>query len=67
MTSNMAINEKEEAGFTSIKTSSSDHRASGSDRSWTDEEEKKLLRKLDYVLMPALWMMSLISHLDRSK
>ncbi|KAK0652827.1 major facilitator superfamily domain-containing protein [Cercophora newfieldiana] len=34
--------------------------------SWTKAEEKQLLLKLDLLLLPTLWMMSLISHLDRS-
>ena len=34
---------------------------------WTADEEKKLLKKLDCTLLPALWMMHLISHLDRSR
>jgi len=34
---------------------------------WTAEEEKQLLFKIDMVMLPSLWLMNLISHLDRSK
>lgn len=63
-----SVAEKEkEAGLTTVNTSSSGHEHGTGNQSWTDEEEKKLLRGLDYTFLPALWMMTLISHLDRSK
>ncbi|KAK0614646.1 major facilitator superfamily domain-containing protein [Immersiella caudata] len=39
---------------------------SADDAARTPAEEKELLLKLDLLLLPSLWMMTLISHLDRS-
>jgi hypothetical protein len=33
---------------------------------WTPEEEKKLLRKIDLFLMPTIWIMYLLSYMDRT-
>lgn len=33
---------------------------------YTEEEEKKVLRKIDFRLVPAVWLMYLLSYLDRS-
>lgn len=35
--------------------------------SWTPEEEKKVLRKIDLQLMPMMWLMYLLSYMDRTK
>lgn len=35
--------------------------------SYTPEEEKALIRKIDLVLMPMMWLMYLLSYLDRTK
>lgn len=34
---------------------------------WTEEEEKKLLRKIDLFLLPCIWIMYLLSYMDRTK
>lgn len=34
---------------------------------WTPEEEKKVLRKVDYFLIPTVWVMSLLAWMDRAK
>lgn len=34
---------------------------------FTDEEEKALLRKIDLTLLPTIWVMYLLSYLDRTK
>jgi hypothetical protein len=34
---------------------------------WTPEEEKKLVRKIDLMLMPMIWFMYLLSYMDRTK
>ncbi|KAF2439360.1 MFS general substrate transporter [Karstenula rhodostoma CBS 690.94] len=34
--------------------------------SWTPEEEKKLLRRIDLQLMPIMWLMYLLSYMDRT-
>lgn len=34
---------------------------------WTPEEEKKLVRKVDLFLLPAIWIMYLLSYMDRTK
>ncbi|KAK5949236.1 hypothetical protein OHC33_009777 [Knufia fluminis] len=33
---------------------------------WTQEEEKKLVRKIDLFLMPTIWLMYLLSYMDRT-
>lgn len=35
--------------------------------SWTPEEEKKLVRKIDTYLLPTIWLMYLLSYMDRTK
>lgn len=35
--------------------------------SFTPEEEKALLRKIDLTLLPTIWVMYLMSYLDRTK
>ena len=34
---------------------------------WTPEEEKKLVRKVDLYLFPMIWLMYLLSYMDRTK
>ena len=34
---------------------------------YTPQEEKALIRKIDLVLMPMMWLMYLLSYLDRTK
>jgi hypothetical protein len=34
---------------------------------WTPEEEKKLVRKIDLALLPTIWLMYLLSYMDRTK
>ncbi|KAL4930119.1 major facilitator superfamily domain-containing protein [Aspergillus undulatus] len=33
---------------------------------WTEEEEKKLVRKIDFFLLPNIWIMYLLSYMDRT-
>lgn len=33
---------------------------------WTEEEEKKLVRKIDLFLLPNIWIMYLLSYMDRT-
>lgn len=35
--------------------------------SFTEEEEKALVRKVDLTLLPTVWVMYLLSYLDRTK
>jgi hypothetical protein len=35
--------------------------------SFTPEEEKALLRKIDMHLLPTIWIMYLLSYMDRTK
>jgi hypothetical protein len=37
------------------------------DFTWTPEEEKKLVRKIDLFLLPTIWLMYLLSYMDRTK
>jgi hypothetical protein len=39
---------------------------SGNQVTWTAEEEKKLVRKIDLFLMPTIWLMYLLSYMVRS-
>jgi hypothetical protein len=34
---------------------------------WTPEEEAKLVRKIDLFLLPTIWLMYLLSYMDRTK
>lgn len=34
---------------------------------WTPEEEKKLVRKIDLLLLPMIWFMYILSYMDRTK
>jgi len=34
---------------------------------WTPEEEKALVRKIDTYLLPTIWLMYLLSYMDRTK
>lgn len=34
---------------------------------WTPEFEKKLVRKIDLYLMPIIWLMNVMSWMDRAK
>lgn len=34
---------------------------------WSPEEEKALIRKIDLVLLPMVWIMYLLSYMDRTK
>jgi hypothetical protein len=38
-----------------------------SELTWTPEEEKKLVRKIDLFLLPTIWLMYLLSYMDRTK
>ncbi|KAL3420587.1 hypothetical protein PVAG01_07032 [Phlyctema vagabunda] len=33
---------------------------------WTEDEEKKLVRKIDLFLLPTIWLMYLLSYMDRT-
>lgn len=35
--------------------------------SYSPEEEKALVRKIDLTLLPTIWIMYLLSYLDRTK
>lgn len=37
------------------------------DESFTPEEEKALVRKIDLTLLPVIWIMYLLSYMDRTK
>jgi hypothetical protein len=34
---------------------------------WTPEEEKALVKKIDLFLLPTIWLMYLLSYMDRTK
>lgn len=37
------------------------------DLTWTPEEEKALVKKIDLFLLPTIWLMYLLSYMDRTK
>ncbi|KAI8262653.1 MFS transporter prlL [Colletotrichum sp. SAR11_239] len=39
---------------------------SGPTITWTEEEEKALVKKIDLFLMPTIWLMYLLSYMDRT-
>ncbi|KAI8207323.1 MFS transporter prlL [Colletotrichum sp. SAR 10_65] len=39
---------------------------SGQTMTWTEEEEKALVKKIDLFLMPTIWLMYLLSYMDRT-
>lgn len=45
----------------------SDHVEISQEIFWTEEEEKKLVRKIDLRLLPNIWIMYLLSYMDRTK
>lgn len=46
---------------------SKDHVEISEELTWTPEEEKKLVRKIDTFLLPTIWLMYLLSYMDRTK
>jgi len=38
-----------------------------SEVTWSPDVERKLVRKIDILLLPILWLMSLLSWMDRAK
>ena len=34
---------------------------------WTPEEEQRLVKKIDTFLLPTIWLMYLLSYMDRTK
>ncbi|KAK5655709.1 hypothetical protein OQA88_5642, partial [Cercophora sp. LCS_1] len=36
------------------------------DATWSPEAEQKLVRKIDFLLVPILWLMSLLNYMDRA-
>lgn len=47
--------------------SSPDNIKSDSEYDFTPEEEQKLVRKIDMFLLPTIWLMYLLSYMDRTK
>lgn len=50
-----------------VKDTAEHHEISDDDFTWSPEEEKQLLRKIDTFLMPTIWVMYLLSYMDRTK
>lgn len=38
-----------------------------SEPTWSPEAERKLVRRIDRLLVPILWLMSLLNYMDRAK
>ncbi|KAJ4984344.1 putative vitamin H transporter [Stagonosporopsis vannaccii] len=45
---------------------SKDHLEVSDEITWTPEEEQKLVRKIDWFLLPTIWLMYLLSYMDRT-
>lgn len=56
-----------EAGDRKVMDASKDHLEVSEELTWTPEEEKKLVRKIDLFLLPTIWLMYLLSYMDRTK
>ncbi len=51
-----------------VMDASKDHlEVTSEELTWTPEEEKKLVRKIDLYLLPTIWLMYLLSYMDRTK
>lgn len=51
----------------SEKLSTNDAESHGIAEDWTKEVERKVVRKIDIYLLPMLWLMNLLSWMDRAK
>lgn len=51
----------------SRKEQAPDHVEETGQLTWTEEEEKQLVRKVDTFLLPTIWLMYLLSYMDRTK
>lgn len=56
-----------EAGDMKKMDTIKDHVEVSEELTWTPEEEKKLVRKIDLYLLPTIWLMYLLSYMDRTK
>jgi hypothetical protein len=56
-----------EAADLKVMDNSKDHVEVSEELTWTPEEEKKLVRKIDLYLLPTIWLMYLLSYMDRTK
>jgi hypothetical protein len=43
------------------------HMEVAADLTWTSEEEEALVKKIDLFLLPTIWLMYLLSYMDRTK
>lgn len=50
-----------------VMDTSKDHVEVAEELTWTPEEERKLVRKIDLYLLPTIWLMYLLSYMDRTK
>jgi len=46
---------------------SKDHFEVSDELTWTPEEERALVKKIDWFLLPTIWLMYLLSYMDRTK
>jgi hypothetical protein len=63
----MDKSESMEVEYVGPKYSDTDLNGSGSGYIPDTEEEKKLVRKIDMYLLPTMWLMYLLSYMDRTK
>lgn len=56
-----------EGGDLKTMDTSKDHIEVSEELTWTHDEEKKLVRKIDLYLLPTLFFMYLLSYVDRTK
>jgi hypothetical protein len=50
-----------------VMENTKDHVEVSEELTWTPEEERKLVRKIDLYLLPTIWLMYLLSYMDRTK
>lgn len=56
-----------EVADSKMMAASKNHLEVSDELTWTPEEEKKLVRKIDLFLLPTIWLMYLLSYMDRTK
>ncbi len=49
------------------KEQAPDHVEETGSLTWTEEEEKQLVKRVDLFLLPTIWLMYLLSYMDRTK
>ena len=63
----MAFDMTNDLGKMEVSSEKIEHADIDEAPSFTQEEEKALVRKIDMTLLPTMWIMYLLSYMDRTK